>query len=128
MEYSGAVRAAAAIGAGVPAAWAGVCRGVGVVATAAAIGAAMPAGAASAGNRDHVAVGGRRNGGERQGVGAAHQRAENEGRGDQSVHEASPDGLMEIRQGWGLAAGERHAGADLGDRLIDQAEALFAMA
>src|SRR5215207_9339012 len=56
-ETSRPVGAAAAEGAGVPAARAGVQRGPGVVAAAAAIGAAVPATAASAGDLDDVAVG-----------------------------------------------------------------------
>src|SRR5437763_9443865 len=90
------IRAAAAVGAEVKATRAGMRGGVGVVLPAAAIGAAMPAGAAAAGDRNHVAVGCRCNGGERQRIGAADEGTKDEGGSDQSVHEASPDGLIEI--------------------------------
>jgi hypothetical protein len=56
----------------------------------------MPAGTASSGDGDDVAVGYRRNRGERQRVGAADEGTKDEGSGDQSVHEASPVGLTEI--------------------------------
>src|SRR5450432_3005357 len=93
-----AVAAAAATGADVKAARAGVRRRIGEVAQAAAIGPAMPAGAASAGDFDDIGALRRRRWHERHRAGwsCARQRADKEGGCDQSVHERSPlNGLNE---------------------------------
>src|SRR5262245_26702579 len=84
----GADRAAAAVGAEIPAARASVQPRAGVVAAASAIGAAVPAGAAAAGDFDDV---GRRRRKRRQrhghGLARGEQRGGKEGGGSDFFHE-----------------------------------------
>src|SRR5262245_58924641 len=123
-KLSGAVGAAAAVGAEIPAARAGMQPGLRVVAAASAIGAAVPAGAASAGDFDDV---GRRRGERRERHGArgatgCEQRAGEEASSEDSLHGSSPENAGSVR------SRVRDAGAHFGNRAIDEAERLLAVA
>src|SRR5438128_8518111 len=118
----GAVGAAAAVGAGIPAARAGVQPGLRVVMAASAIGAAVPARAASAGHFDDVG-GRRRKRRERHRAGAAAANSMTARKAATRIFfmACSPENTASVR------GRERNARAYFADRLVDQAQGALAV-